>query len=160
MFLISSHLQKRWAKLVSVNFFCFVFLTYSSIIFLCLRCCARHDHTIRFPCLLMDLRIRLVLYPTWRSRHQVKYTGRVCQKYDLLQIYLLYRYLGKHRLPVQGCHDTLITVHSYACVMKGFFGMSQFIAHVRHATFKNTSKVAWDKRATNTCKKKFFVLIS
>jgi hypothetical protein len=43
--------------------------------------------------------------------------------------------------------------------MKGFFGMSQFIAHVRHATFKNTSKVAWDKRATNTCKKKIFVLI-
>ena len=110
--------------------------------------------------LLMDFRIRLVLYPTWRSRHKVKYTGRVCQKYDLLQIYLLYRYLGKHRLPVQGCHDTLITVHSYACVMKGFFGMSQFIAHVRHATFKNTSKVAWDKRATNTWKKKIFVLIS
>ena len=59
-------------------------------------------------------------------------------------------YLGKHGLPVQGCHDTLITVHSYTCVVKGFFGMSQFIPQVRYATFEYTSEVPWDKRATNT----------
>lgn len=59
-------------------------------------------------------------------------------------------YLGKHRLPMQGGNDTLITVHSYTCVVKGFFGMSQLIPQVRYTTLEDASKVPRDKRATNT----------
>lgn len=61
-----------------------------------------------------------------------------------------YQYLCEHGFPVQGCHDTLITVHSYASVVKGFFGVSQFVPQICHATLEDAPKVAGDQSAANT----------
>lgn len=45
-------------------------------------------------------------------------------------------------------HCALITVHCNTRGVEGFLGMFQVIVEIRHATFKNTSEVAWDECPT------------
>jgi hypothetical protein len=62
-------------------------------------------------------------------------------------------YLSEHWLAMMRHHCALITVHCNTCSVEGFLRMFQVIVEICHATFKNTSEVAWNECPAYCCNK-------
>ena len=58
--------------------------------------------------------------------------------------------LCKHGLSMQGHHRTLITVHSYCCIVEGFLRMPQFVMKICYTALKNASEISRNKSSSYT----------